>query len=196
LPGLASRPRLPGELGGSRAGNIVPVASFEIRVFGDPVLRQRSEEVTEVTGDMAKLVDGMFETMYDAPGVGLAAPQVGVAQRLFVWDIGDGPGVVVNPRIVESRGTWVYEEGCLSVPGLHWPIERPGEVHLVGFDLDGREIDIEADELLGRVFQHELDHLDGILLLERLDPEQRREAKRVLRERAMAGGVPAGTPER
>ena len=123
--------------------------------------------------------------MYAAPGIGLAAPQVGIERRLFVYDIGDGPVTVVNPRIVESRGEWEYEEGCLSVPGLHWPILRPDEVHLVGYDLDGNEIDVEADELLGRVFQHEMDHLDGILLLERLEKDQRKEAMRVLRERAL-----------
>jgi peptide deformylase len=162
------------------------VATFPIRIFGDPVLRQRAAEITEIDGRIAKLAEEMVETMYAAPGVGLAAPQVGIERRLFVYDIGEGPQTVVNPRIVESRGEWEYEEGCLSVPGLHWPILRPGEVHLVGYDVEGNEISIEADELLGRVFQHEMDHLDGILILERIEKDQRKDAMKILRERALA----------
>jgi peptide deformylase len=127
----------------------------------------------------------MIETMYAAPGVGLAANQVGVRQRFFVYDKGDGPRVVVNPRIVETSGEWTYEEGCLSVPGLSWPIVRPNRVHLVGFDVDGNEIDVETDEYQGRIFQHETDHLDGVVLVERLTDEQRREARRVLAERGV-----------
>src|SRR5260221_8333983 len=128
----------------------------------------------------------MIETMYDAPGVGLAAPQVGVGRRLFVYDVGDGPFTVINPEIVESSGEWVYAEGCLSIPDLSFDLVRPKEVHLRGLSLAGEEIDIEADELLARCFQHEVDHLDGILLLERLDPGQRREAMGILRRRSLA----------
>ena len=124
----------------------------------------------------------MIDTMHDAPGVGLAATQVGVQKRVFVYDVGDGAKAVVNPRISEARGEWTYEEGCLSLPGLSWSITRPNEVHLEGMDLDGKEISIDAGDLLGRVFQHEVDHLDGVLLLERLDEDQRKEAMRVLRE--------------
>jgi peptide deformylase len=129
----------------------------------------------------------MFETMYLAPGVGLAAPQVGVQRRLFVYDAGDGPGVVVNPRLSDHRGEWSYNEGCLSVPNLHWPIVRAKEVHLSGTDLSGNLLSIDADELLARVFQHEVDHLDGVLLIERLQPDQRKEAMKVLRARALDG---------
>jgi peptide deformylase len=128
----------------------------------------------------------MFDTMYDAPGLGLAAPQVGVQKRLFVYDLGDQPGVLVNPVIKETDGEWLYEEGCLSVPGLSWEILRPNRVHLVGYDLDGNEVDPEVDELAGRLFQHEFDHLDGKLLLEYLDEDQRRDAMKILRDRAMA----------
>ncbi len=166
---------------------------FPIRVFGDPVLRQRATEVKEIDGKIVRLSGEMIETMYAAPGVGLAAPQVGIERRIFVYDVGEGPVTVVNPRIVESRGEWEYEEGCLSVPDLHWPIVRPKEVHLVGLDLEGNELSIEGDELLGRVLQHELDHLDGILLLERLDKDQRKQAMRVLRARAFAGSAGAGS---
>jgi peptide deformylase len=167
------------------------VSEFPIRVYGDPVLRQATEEIQDIDGGVAKLAQDMLETMYAAHGAGLAANQVGVQRRMFVYDVDDDPKVVVNPRIVESRGEWTYEEGCLSVPGLKWPIVRPREVHLVGIDLEGREVSIEADELQARVFEHEIDHLDGVLLLERLDPDQRREAKRTLRQRALAAeGAP------
>jgi peptide deformylase len=158
-----------------------------IRQYGDPVLKQPTKEVEEIDGRVAKLIDEMIETMYEAPGVGLAANQVGVQRRLFVYDIGDGAEAIINPRIVESSGEWAYEEGCLSVPGLSWTIVRPNQVHLVGLDVDGNEVSIEASELEGRVFQHELDHLEGTLLLERLEPEQRREALKILRGRALAG---------
>lgn len=170
------------------------MASYPIRVFGDPVLRQRAREVEEIDGALARLAQDMIETMYAAPGVGLAAPQVGVERRLFVYDVGEGPGVVVNPRIVESDGEWTYEEGCLSVPGLHWPIVRPKRVHLVGYGIDGEEVSIEADELLARAFQHEIDHLDGVLVIDRLDKAERREALRVLRERALGIAAPPGGP--
>ena len=130
----------------------------------------------DIDAAVASLVDSMIETMYDAPGTGLAANQVGVQRRIFVYDVGDGPRAVINPRIIESDGEWAYDEGCLSVPGLSWEIVRPNAVHLVGLDLDGNDISIEASELEGRVFQHELDHLDGILLVEHLNEDQRKEA--------------------
>lgn len=158
-----------------------------IRVYGDPVLRQRAPEVTDIDGRLRTIVDDMVETMYDAPGVGLAAPQVGIQKRLFVYDLGDGEGprAVINPTVSEARGEWTYEEGCLSVPGLSWPILRPKEVHLTGWDLDGNEVSIDADEFDARVFLHEVDHLDGVLLVERLDEDQRKEALRILRGRAL-----------
>jgi peptide deformylase len=161
------------------------VATFTIRQYGDPVLKQPTKEVDDIDGAVAKLVEGMIETMYEAPGSGLAANQVGVQRRVFVYDVGEGAQAVINPRIVASAGEWTYEEGCLSVPGLSWMITRPNTVHLVGLDLDGNELSIEAEELEGRVFQHELDHLDGVLLIERLDDDQRKEAKRLLRTRAL-----------
>jgi peptide deformylase len=158
------------------------MAPYSIRVVGDPVLRQRAAEVTTIDGRLAKLADDMIATMYDAPGVGLAAPQVGVEKRLFVYDVGDGPHTLVNPEIVEGDGEFTYEEGCLSVPGLSWEIVRAKRVHLTGVDLAGNDVSIEADELLARCFQHELDHLDGILLLERLDADTRKQALKTIRE--------------
>jgi peptide deformylase len=169
------------------------MTTFAIRQYGDPVLRQPTREIEQIDAAVAKLAADMIETMRAAPGSGLAANQVGVQRRLFVYDVGEGPVVVVNPRIVESSGEWTFEEGCLSVPGLSWPIVRPNAVHLVGYDLEGNELSIEAEELEGRVFQHEVDHLDGTLLVERLNDEQRREAKAILRARVLQ--LPGGDPD-
>jgi peptide deformylase len=165
------------------------MAPYTIRMVGDPVLRQRAAEVTTIDGRLAKLADEMVTTMYEAPGMGLAAPQVGIEKRVFVYDVGDGPHTIVNPQIVESDGEWAYEEGCLSVPGLSWEIVRPKLVHLTGVDLDGNEVSIEADEILARCFQHELDHLDGVLLLERLDADTRKQALKRIRELGIGPSV-------
>ena len=164
-----------------------------IRLYGDPVLKEPTRDVEDFDGALASLVESMVETMYAAPGLGLAANQVGVQRRLFVYDVGDGARTVINPRLVESDGEFVYDEGCLSVPGLSWEIVRPNAVHLVGLDLDGNEVSIEATEVEGRVFQHELDHLDGILLVERLDEDQRKEALKILRSRTL--DLPASDPD-
>ncbi|MFQ5556762.1 MAG: peptide deformylase [Acidimicrobiales bacterium] len=161
------------------------MATHQIRVIGDPVLRQRAKDVTDIDGAIVRLVHEMVQTMHEAPGIGLAAPQIGVQKRLFVWDLGDGPNALVNAEIVESDGEWTFEEGCLSVPGLAWEIVRPRTVLVVGRDLDGNEVQYEADEFEARMFQHELDHLDGILLIERLDPDTRKAALRTLAERGI-----------
>lgn len=160
--------------------------TYPIRIIGDPILRQRASEITDITPALVKLADDMLTTMYEAPGVGLAAPQIGVDRRIFVYDIGDGPGVIINPVIAESSGEWVYKEGCLSIPDMAWDLVRPKEVHLLGKDLDGNDVDIEADELLARCFQHEVDHLDGVLVVERLNADQRKEAMKIIRQRDMA----------
>ena len=174
------------------------MSGYDIRIIGDPVLRQTAREITEIDDSLVRLVDDMLETMYDAPGIGLAAPQVGVQKRLFVWDVGAGPEAIINPEIVESDGEWLFEEGCLSVPGLSWEIVRPKIVHIVGRDLDGNELSFEADELESRLFQHELDHLDGTLLIERLDDDTRKLALKTIRDlqfgaaeqpRAAGGGL-------
>ena len=165
------------------------MAAYQIRLFGDPVLTQRSAEITEIDAGLVRLVEDMVETMHEARGLGLAAPQVGVQKRLFVYQLEDrDPVAIVNPTIAESRGEWEFEEGCLSIPGLYFPIVRPKEIHLTGWDLDGKEISIEADEIEARCFQHELDHLDGRLLISKLDNAQRKEAMRELRRRAEAVG--------
>jgi peptide deformylase len=165
------------------------MAAHTIRLVGDPVLRQRAAEVPDIDGKLARLAEDMLVTMYEAPGLGLAAPQIGVRKRVFVYDVGEGPKVVINPEVAESSGEWAYEEGCLSVPGLSWDIIRPKEVLLKGYDLQGNEIEVEADEVLARCFQHEMDHLDGILLLERLDADTRKSAMKTIRELGI--GMPA-----
>ncbi len=165
------------------------MATYPIRQFGDPVLKRPTAPVAEFDGALAKLVDAMFETMYAAPGVGLAAPQVGVQRRFFVYDSGEGPHVLVNPTIVETDGEWTYEEGCLSLPGLAFEVVRPKVVTVTGLDLDGDDVTIVGDELLGRLLLHEIDHLDGVLMLERLEPADRKLALRTLREQAMNGSL-------
>jgi peptide deformylase len=172
------------------------VTTFTIRMFGDPVLRQRARDVTELNGELARLANTMIETMHEANGVGLAAPQVGVQKRLFTYDVGEGPAVLVNPEIVDHRDEWTFEEGCLSLPGLQFDIVRPKVVTARGVDVDGHDVIIEGDELLGRLIQHEIDHLDGVLLLERLDPDRRKEALRDLRTRAFDGVAPVGSSHR
>lgn len=173
---------------------------YNIRIVGDPVLRQRAQEVDEIDGRLVKLAEDMLETMYEAPGLGLAAPQVGVQKRFFVYDlgVGDGPQVLINPVVSETEGEWEFYEGCLSVPGLHFDIVRPKLIHVTGVDIDGNEVSFEADELLSRLVQHELDHLDGVLLLEHLDEDQRKDAKRAVRELQMAAGQapPEPAPKR
>lgn len=142
--------------------------------------------MTDIDGKLALLADDMLTTMYDAPGLGLAAPQVGVQKRIFVYDLGEGPQVVINPEVSEERGEWAYDEGCLSIPGLAFELVRPKEVHLVGYDLHGNELSIEADELLARCFLHELDHLDGVLFIERLEHDDRKAAMKIIREQRLS----------
>ena len=166
--------------------------SYEIRTFGDPVLKAKASEVVEIDGKLARLADEMVGIMYDAPGIGLAAPQIGVQKQFFVYDLGDGPATLINPVITDSSGEWVYDEGCLSIPGLYVEIMRPKEIHVVGYDLDGNEVSLEADELLSRVIQHELDHLHGVLMFDRLEGDQKKEAMREYRR--LLENPPAAEP--
>ena len=171
------------------------MATYRIRTFGDPVLKRRAVEVTEIDGRIAQLAEAMHVAMKQANGVGLAAPQVGVSRRLFVYEIGDsGPRTVINPVIDEAEGEWGHDEGCLSVPGLYFLVQRAKRVHVRGLDLDGQEISMEGEDMEAKLFQHEVDHLDGQLLLERLGTEQRKEAMKQLRWRAEEGqGGAAGS---
>lgn len=150
---------------------------LDIRLLGDPILRQRAEEVEEIDDELRELAEQMFEMMYTEEGIGLAAPQVGVSKRLFVMDIredGAEPQVVVNPVIVDQSDSERGEEGCLSLPGLIGTVERSARIVMEGLDLDGEPLRIEASELLARCIQHEIDHLDGILFIDHLSPIKRR----------------------
>lgn len=139
------------------------MALREIRLDGDPVLRKKSREVTEITDRIKILLDDMVETMYHAEGVGLAAPQVGILRRAIVIDIGEGPIKIINPEIVEEDGEVVGIEGCLSIPGISGDVPRPNKIKVKYMDVEGNEQVIDAEEPLARVFCHEIDHLDGVL---------------------------------
>ena len=140
-----------------------------IRTQGDPVLEKVCREVTEVTPKILTLIDDMIETMYDANGVGLAAPQVGMLKRIVVIDVGEGPIVMINPRIISQDGEQTGEEGCLSVPGKSGVVTRPNHVIARFFDEEMEECEIEGTELLARAICHELEHLDGHLYVEKVE---------------------------
>ncbi len=165
------------------------MAIIPIRRLGDPGLRTPAVDVQSFDEFLRRLTENMFETMYDAPGVGLAAPQVGVSLRFFVYDDGQGSkGAVANPRLVQADGEQVDEEGCLSVPGLYYETPRALRVRVEGQDTQGKPVTVEGAELLARIFQHETDHLDGMLYLDRLPPEDRRRALTLLREQELGVG--------
>src|SRR5512144_2548585 len=141
--------------------------------YGEDLLHAPARPVTEISTDIQVLIDDMVETMYAAPGVGLAAPQLSVPLRIFVIDLSVGRAtgelvVMINPEFIERDGTQLEEEGCLSVPGFNASVLRPARVVCQGLDRDGREVKIEGKELLARAFQHEMDHLDGTLFVDRL----------------------------
>lgn len=180
------------------------MAILPIRTFGDPVLRMAAAPVRTIDEGVRKLVADMIETMYAAPGVGLAAPQVGVSRRVAVFDAQDGAGAraLINPVLVDAThhetsaglsgnaglsGDYEvsYDEGCLSLPGRFWEIFRPGFARVTALDLEGNPVEYSGTELMARVLQHELDHLDGRLLLERLETRVRKQALRELREEAL-----------
>lgn len=160
------------------------MAIFPIRTYGDPVLRTQTTPVADVDDTVRKLIADLTETMYAAPGVGLAANQIGVSRRVAVFDAQDGLGArpLINPEIVETDGELEFEEGCLSVPGHYWPIIRPEFARVRSLDLDGNEVEYEGVDLLGRVLQHEIGHLDGGLLIDHLPRRARKKALKELRE--------------
>ena len=139
------------------------MAVLPIKLVGEEVLRTKARAVERFDPQLAKLLDDMLDTMYEAPGIGLAGPQVGVSQRVIVIDIGDGPLRVVNPKIVEQEGTELGPEGCLSIPGIYGDVVRYSRILVKGQDEFGRAVKVPAEGLLARVFQHEIDHLDGRL---------------------------------
>lgn len=156
------------------------------------MLRMPTKPVEDIDDGVRVLVQDMIETMYDAPGVGLAANQIGVSRRVAVFDAQDelGPRVMINPVLIETSGEWEFDEGCLSVPGHYWEIVRPGFARARALDLDGREVEYAGDGLIGRVLQHEIDHLDGKLLIDRLDKPVRKRALKDLREEALGLASP------
>lgn len=164
---------------------------FVIRKFGDPVLRRAAEEVPAVDDGVRKLIGDLRDTMLDAPGVGLAAPQIGVSKRVIVWKYEGEEGSLANPRVAGRRGEVEGEEACLSLPGLVYPVVRAEWVRVTGLDESGEPATVEAEGWVARILQHEIDHTDGILFTDRLTPELQREAKRLLREQALTGVVPS-----
>ena len=163
-------------------------ARKEIRVIGDPVLREKAHAVTEFDRGLRKLAKRMIRVMHDAPGVGLAAPQVGVVQRLLVYDVDDDPQVLVNPVLDEFADEVVEaDEGCLSVPGLTMPVERPVSVRVRAQDAYGEPREFRAEGFEARVIQHEFDHLEGVLIVDRTSRSARASAMRSMREREDAG---------
>ena len=145
------------------------MALRQIRTLGDPVLEKKCREVKEMTPRLKELVDDMLETMYQAEGVGLAAPQVGVLRRIVVIDVGEGPIVMVNPQIVEQSGEQCGQEGCLSVPGQAGEVTRPNYVKAQALDVNMQPFEVEGTELLARAICHELDHLEGIMYVTKVN---------------------------
>ena len=163
-----------------------------IRLFGDPVLRTPATPVVDFDKELRRLVQDLTDTMLEAPGAGLAAPQIGVGLRVFTWNVDGEVGHLVNPSLDLSEEIQDGEEGCLSIPGLTFDCRRALSVVAKGFDMHGEPVVVEGSELLARAIQHETDHLDGILFVDRLDRETRKAAMRAIRE-AEWFGEPAPT---
>jgi len=153
-----------------------------IRLFGDPVLRTPAAPVDTFDKELRKLVQDLTDTMRDAPGSGLAAPQIGVSLRVFTWWVDDELGHLCNPVLDLSEDIQEGDEGCLSIPELAFDTRRARRVVAKGMDMHGEPVTVEGSDLLARALQHETDHLDGILFIDRLDPETRKEAMKAIRE--------------
>jgi peptide deformylase len=153
-----------------------------IRLFGDPVLRKPAVEVVDFDKELRRLVEDLTDTMLEAPGAGLAAPQIGVGLRVFTWNVDGEVGHLVNPRLELSSDTQHGPEGCLSIPDLSFDCTRALSVVAHGFDMHGEPVLIEGSELLARAIQHETDHLDGVLFVDRLDTDARKVAMKAIRE--------------
>ena len=168
-----------------------------VRVLGDPVLRENARAVDSFDLPLRRLVGDMLETMYESHGVGLAAPQVGVSRRLFVFDDGEtGPLAMANPELIDFEDEQVGEEGCLSLPGIYFDVERALRVTARGFDPNGKLLEMRGEGMLARIFQHEVDHINGILFIDRLPEEDRREALRQMREQDLEFHRKQGDPSR
>jgi len=168
------------------------MAVLKIVKYPEKVLETPTEEVTKFDDELKKLVADMFETMYAAPGVGLAAPQVGVSKRVFVMDCSGGKDpaqkiAMINPRVVMNEGEQTGEEGCLSFPGIYFPVTRAMRAVVRAQDVDGKEFEVDGMELTARCMLHEKDHLDGVLFIERTSPLKREMVKRRIRKLIKAG---------
>lgn len=159
----------------------------DIVTFGHPALNMRSENVENIDDYIVSLTKRMIDIMYEAPGVGLAAPQIGINKNLFVFDAGDGPKVAINPKIEDLQGTIVFMEGCLSLPGYYWDIKRHEYAKVSCINEKGEEVIYEGEDLLGRVLQHEYDHLQGHLLLKQLKRKIRKEAMKEISIKGFPG---------
>jgi len=166
---------------------ILGMSVQQIRLFGDPILRTRASEVVDFDKELRTLVTDLTDTMLDAPGAGLAAPQIGVGLRVFTWCVDGEVGHLVNPVLDLTEEEQDGEEGCLSFPGMRYDVRRAHGVVATGQDMYGEPLTVSGSLMLARAIQHETDHLDGILFIDRLDPEQRREAMRVIREATWSG---------
>lgn len=152
---------------------------LDIVLYPEQGLREVCAPIPQMTDDLDKLIDDMFYTMYEAPGIGLAAPQIAVQERLIVVDVSekkDQPIALINPEIVQSAGTITWEEGCLSLPGVYAKVKRPSDIIVRGMDRDGKQIEFEANELLAVCIQHEIDHLDGKMFIDHLSGLKRTRA--------------------
>jgi peptide deformylase len=168
---------------------------LRIRTLGDPVLKTPAVDVTAFDRALRRLRDDMLETMYEAPGVGLAGPQVGISQRLFVLDDGEtGPTFVANPVLSDGAGELLEEEGCLSIPGPYAPTRRFADITCRGLDVRGRPIELRGTGLLARILQHETDHLDGVLYIDHLTEAARRDVLAELRRIELGLEAPRGRP--
>lgn len=176
------------------------MALLGIRLLGEKVLRRKADPVEEVTDEVRRLVNDMFETMYEADGIGLAAPQVGISQRVLVIDVENEDGsrhmhALVNPAVAESsRDTERGTEGCLSIPGIEETVSRPARVTVEALSADGEPVRIEADGLLSRALQHEIDHLDGVLFIDRVSALKRSILLRKWRKSRASRREPAARP--
>lgn len=145
--------------------------SSEIVTYGNEILRKRAEEIDKFDDEVRELIQHMYQVMTENRGLGLAGPQIGIPKRIFVYDIGEGPHALINPKIVKMRGEEIGVEGCLSIPGLQGEVPRAEQVVVTGINEDGKRVRIKAQGLLARVFQHEIDHLDGTMFIDRADPD-------------------------
>lgn len=171
----------------------------DILFFPDPQLRRKAAEVPEVDGTVAELVDDMFKTMYDAPGIGLAATQVNIHQRVVVIDVSensDSPLTLINPTLLHSEGMGEMQEGCLSIPGVYETVKRPSEVRIAAIDREGNPFEMDADGLLAVCIQHEIDHLDGKLFVDYLSVLKRNRIRKRMEKWIREGADPDDLPER